>query len=109
VRRRSAWRGVASAASVWADLADDLDPVDASFIARLVPPTPSAYHRLNPLTKAVIATVGSIGAFVLGGYVGPIAIGVAMLLGARAAGVASCAPSRESSAESSRSRSRSCS
>ncbi|HXS72382.1 MAG TPA: energy-coupling factor transporter transmembrane component T [Patescibacteria group bacterium] len=69
-------------------MADDLDPVDAPFIARLVPPTPSAYHRLNPLTKAVIATVGSIGAFVLGGYVGPIAIGVAMLLGARAAGVA---------------------
>ena len=39
-----------------------------------MPATPSPYHRLNPLTKAVIATVGSIGAFVLGGYVGPIAI-----------------------------------
>jgi energy-coupling factor transport system permease protein len=39
-----------------------------------VPPTPTAYHRLNPLTKAVIATIGSIGAFVLGGYIGPIAI-----------------------------------
>jgi energy-coupling factor transport system permease protein len=73
--------------SVWADLADDLDPADAAFIARLVPPTPTAFHRLNPLTKAVIATVGSIGAFVLGGYVGPIAISVGMLLAARAAGV----------------------
>lgn len=68
-------------------LADDLDPADALDIARLAPPTPSPYHRLNPLTKAVIATVGSIGAFVAGGYIGPIAIDVAMLLLARRAGV----------------------
>ena len=53
-----------------------------------MPPTPTAYHRLNPLTKAVIATVGSIGAFVLGGYIGPIAISIAMLLAASAASVA---------------------
>jgi energy-coupling factor transport system permease protein len=52
-----------------------------------VPVTPSPYHRLNPLTKAVIATVGSIGAFVLGGYVGPIAIMALMLLLASRAGV----------------------
>jgi energy-coupling factor transport system permease protein len=52
-----------------------------------VPVTPSPYHRLNPLTKAVIATVGSIGAFVLGGYVGPIAIIALMLLLAWRAGV----------------------
>lgn len=45
-----------------------------------MPATPSPYHRLNPLTKAVIATVGSIGAFVLGGYAGPIAI-IAVMLG----------------------------
>ncbi|HEY4634706.1 MAG TPA: energy-coupling factor transporter transmembrane component T [Candidatus Limnocylindrales bacterium] len=54
---------------------------------RLVPPTPSPYHRLNPLTKAVIATVGSIGAFLLGGYVGPIAIIALMLVLATAASV----------------------
>ena len=43
---------------------------------------------MNPLTKAVIATVGSIGAFVLGGYVGPIAIIVVTLVLAWRAGVA---------------------
>ena len=53
-----------------------------------MPATPSPYHRLNPLTKAVIATVGSIGAFVLGGYVGPIAI-IAVMLRARLARPAS--------------------
>jgi energy-coupling factor transport system permease protein len=53
-----------------------------------VPATPSPYHRLNPLTKAVIATVGSIGAFVLGGYVGPIAIIAVTLVLAWRAGVA---------------------
>jgi energy-coupling factor transport system permease protein len=68
-------------------LADDLDPADARDIARLVPPTPSPYHRLNPLTKAVIATVGSIGAFAAGGFIGPIGLDVVMLLLARRAGV----------------------
>jgi energy-coupling factor transport system permease protein len=53
-----------------------------------VPATPSPYHRLNPLTKAVIATVGSIGAFVLGGYIGPIAIIAVTLVLAWRAGVA---------------------
>lgn len=52
-----------------------------------MPPTPTAYHRLNPLTKAVIATVGSVGAFVLGGYLGPIVLIVVMLALASAAGV----------------------
>ena len=52
-----------------------------------MPATPSPYHRLNPLTKAVIGTVGSIGAFVLGGYVGPIAITALMMLLAWRAGV----------------------
>lgn len=52
-----------------------------------MPPTPTAYHRLNPLTKAVIATVGSIGAFVLGGYLGPIVLSVVMLALAGTAGV----------------------
>ena len=61
-------------------LADDLEPADARAIERLVPATPSPYHRLNPLTKAVIATVGSIGAFAAGGYVGPLGVVVVMLL-----------------------------
>jgi len=68
-------------------LADDLELVDLERIRRLVPPTPSSYHRLNPLTKVVIATVGSIGAFAAGGYVGPIAIDVVMVLLAARAGV----------------------
>ena len=68
-------------------LACDLDPADIELIRRLVPPTPSPYHRLNPLTKAIIATVGSIGAFAAGGYVGPIAIDVVMVLLALRAGV----------------------
>jgi energy-coupling factor transport system permease protein len=68
-------------------LGGDLDADDAREIARLVPPTPSPYHRLNPLTKAAIATVGSLGAFVAGGYAGPIAIDLVMLLLAFRAGV----------------------
>ena len=68
-------------------LADDLEPADVERLRRLVPPTPSAYHRLNPLTKAVIATVGSIGAFAAGGYVGPIAVDVVMILLAFRAGM----------------------
>lgn len=52
-----------------------------------MPATPSPYHRLNPLTKAVIATVGSIGALAAGGYVGPIAIDMLMVLLALRAGV----------------------
>jgi energy-coupling factor transport system permease protein len=75
------------ASSVGAILADDLDAADVELLGRLVPPTPSPYHRLNPLTKAVIATVGSVGAFAAGGYVGPIAIDVIMVLLAIRAGV----------------------
>jgi energy-coupling factor transport system permease protein len=56
-----------------------MEPADVALIGRLVPPTPTAYHRLNPLTKAVAATVGSIGAFVLGGYAGPLLIAAVML------------------------------
>src|SRR6476469_5332749 len=61
---------------------------DVAFLASLAPPTPSPYHRLNPLTKAVAATVESIGSFVLGGYVGPIVIILIVLGCASAAGVA---------------------
>lgn len=52
-----------------------------------MPATPSNYHRLNPLTKAVMATAGSIGAFLLGGYLGPLAIIAVMLVLAARAGV----------------------
>jgi energy-coupling factor transporter transmembrane protein EcfT len=41
---------------------------------------------LNPLTKAVIATIASVGAFVIGGYIGPIVIIMIMLGLAYAAG-----------------------
>lgn len=51
-----------------------------------MPATPSSYHRLNPLTKAAIATFGSISSFVLGGYPGPIAIVSVMLVLAVLAG-----------------------
>jgi energy-coupling factor transport system permease protein len=40
----------------------------------LAPFAPSAYHRLNPLTKAVLAAVAVIAVLVLGGYVAFFAI-----------------------------------
>ena len=65
-----------------------LEADDATLVARLVPATPTPYHRLNPTTKAVIATVESIGAFVLGGYGGPVAIIAVVLACAGVARVA---------------------
>jgi len=44
-------------------------------------PGPSAYHRLNPLTKAILATVTAIAAVVLGGLVGPILLVAAAVIG----------------------------
>lgn len=65
-----------------------LSPSDAAYLKSLAPPTPSAYHRLNPLTKATAATVATLAAFVLGGYIGPAAILiVGVIPGAIAAGV----------------------
>ena len=56
--------------------------------ASLGRPGPSAYHRLNPLTKATLATVTAVAAVVLGGLIGPaILVGVAVLIPAVAAGV----------------------
>ncbi len=48
-------------------------------------PGPSAVHRLNPLTKATLATVTAIAAVVLGGLIGPVVlVAVAVILpGAR--------------------------
>ena len=51
-------------------------------------PGPSPYHRLNPLTKATLATVTAIAAVVLGGLFGPILLVVAaVVLPAQVAGV----------------------
>lgn len=51
-------------------------------------PGPSAYHRLNPLTKATFATVTAIAAVVLGGLIGPaLLVAVAVIGPAIVAGV----------------------
>lgn len=51
-------------------------------------PGPTAFHRLNPLTKATLATVTAIAAVVLGGLIGPaILVGLAIIGPAVAAGV----------------------
>jgi energy-coupling factor transport system permease protein len=51
-------------------------------------PGPSAIHRLNPLTKATLATVTAIAAVVLGGLLGPaVLVAVAVILPALVAGV----------------------
>jgi energy-coupling factor transport system permease protein len=53
-------------------------------------PGPTAYHRLNPLTKVTQATVTAVAAFVLGGLIGPaILVAVAVLVPAIVAGVTS--------------------
>ena len=64
-----------------------LEPEDAALVARLVPPVPSPYHRLNPLTKAAIATAGSLAAIVVGGYPVPLLVIVAALVSAEIAGL----------------------
>ena len=66
---------------------------DSPSVRRRVPdfvgrPGPSAYHRLNPLTKATLATVTAIAAVALGGLVGPIVlVAAAVVAPALAAGV----------------------
>jgi energy-coupling factor transport system permease protein len=51
-------------------------------------PGPSAFHRLNPLTKGTLATVTAIAAVVLGGLLGPaILVAAAVILPALLAGV----------------------
>jgi energy-coupling factor transport system permease protein len=56
------------------------DPAGRDIPACVGRPGPSAYHRLNPLTKGTLATVTAIAAVVLGGLVGPIALVVAAVL-----------------------------
>jgi energy-coupling factor transport system permease protein len=51
-------------------------------------PGASAFHRLNPLTKATLATVTALAAVVLGGLIGPsVLVLVAVIAPAVAAGV----------------------
>ena len=51
-------------------------------------PGPSAFHRLNPLTKATLATVTAVAAVVLGGLIGPaVLVAVAVIAPAMAARV----------------------
>jgi energy-coupling factor transport system permease protein len=57
-----------------------LEPDEAAFIAGLAPPTPTAYHRLNPLTKLVLAGVAVLGTLIAGGYVGPVALLLVLVL-----------------------------
>jgi len=65
-----------------------LSPADATYLASLAPPAPTTYHRLNPLTKAAAATVATLAAFILGGYIGPLTIlVVGVLPAAFAAGI----------------------
>lgn len=55
----------------------------------LDPPRPSSFHRLNPLTKVLLATITAIDAVLLGGLVGPsVLIVLAVVLPALRAGVA---------------------
>lgn len=74
-------------------MAERNELTDPSLSSRGVPdflgrPGPSAFHRLNPLTKAVLATVTAVAAVVLGGLVGPILlVTVTVLLPGLLAGV----------------------
>ncbi len=70
-----------------------LSDTDAGARPRGIPsslgaPGPTAYHRLNPLTKATMATATAVAAVVIGGLVGPvIVVAAAVLLPAAVAGV----------------------
>jgi energy-coupling factor transport system permease protein len=69
------------------------DPSPAASARRGVPaflgtPGPTTIHRLNPLTKATLATVTAIGAVAIGGLVGPaLLVIVAIIVPAIVAGV----------------------
>lgn len=64
------------------------DRVDRDVPASLGAPGPTRYHRLNPLTKATVATVTAVAAVVIGGLLGPaVVVAAAVLLPAALAGV----------------------
>ena len=63
-----------------------LAPEDAALLARLAPPAPTAFHRLNPLTKATFAAALTVAAIGHGGYVVPaLLLASAFLAGRRRA------------------------
>ncbi|HEX8025575.1 MAG TPA: energy-coupling factor transporter transmembrane component T [Candidatus Limnocylindrales bacterium] len=65
-----------------------LSPEDRAYLSSLAPPATAAYQGLNPLTKATLATVATLGAFALGGYVAPLLIlAILVIPGAIAAGL----------------------
>lgn len=49
-----------------------MHPADAALLARLRPATPTAWHRLNPLTRAVVSIVVTVAAVAIGGYATPL-------------------------------------
>jgi energy-coupling factor transport system permease protein len=59
---------------------------DAQLLARLSPPTPTAWDRYNPLTKAVLASATTIAALVLGGYLTQALLFAALVLPGAIAG-----------------------
>jgi energy-coupling factor transport system permease protein len=61
---------------------------DRGLPAAIGRPGPSPYHRLNPLTKATLATMSAIAAVIVGGLVGPtVILAAAVAVPAAAAGV----------------------
>jgi energy-coupling factor transport system permease protein len=69
------------------------EPVGKEGEGRAIPvslgrPGPTSYHRLNPLTKATVATATAVAAVVIGGLLGPaLVVGAAVLLPAAVARV----------------------
>jgi energy-coupling factor transport system permease protein len=57
-----------------------LTATNDAFLASLTPEAPTAYHRLNPLTKAVVASATTIATLVLGGYVAPALLFATLVL-----------------------------
>ena len=64
-----------------ARLSDGVASTDRGVPEFLGRPGPSAVHRLNPLTKATLATVTAIAAVVLGGLLGPAVLVVVAVIG----------------------------
>ena len=56
-------------------------------LARLAPPAPTAYHRLNPLTKATLAAALTVAAMVHGGYAVPALLLATAVVSAQVAGL----------------------
>jgi energy-coupling factor transport system permease protein len=66
----------------------ELSAEDRRYLDSLAPLATNPYERLNPLTKATLAAVATLGAFVLGGYVAPLLILFVLVVpGAISAGV----------------------